>query len=870
MKKLILTIICALAALAASAAETIKVQCPNLVALDEQFNVTFIIEGESSDFQWTPGNDFQLVWGPQRGSSSSISIINGKRTSSSQTSYTYVLSPKSSGRFQLPQASAVSGRDRIVSPSVTIEVVSNGASQQPQQSRQPNSGSYDEPAPAAAPAPRDGQSDIFMRLYLSKNKVVVGEAVTATLKLYQRANIAGFEDAHFPSFNGFWSQELQAPTNIEFQRENVGNLIYNSAVLRSWKLIPQQSGELEIEPSELVCLVNVRTPRASTGSIFDSFFQDDIQTVRRRITAPAQKVRVSGLPAGAPDSFGGGVGQFSLSAALTRDSLKTHEAASLKVTVSGKGNLTMLEAPKISFPPDFEVYDVKVSDTASGRQFEYPFIPRSHGDFVIGPVEYSYYDIQASRYVTLNSAVLPLKVARGAETQENAYGQPLVPSVSRKDVRDLGSDIRYIVSSPSSLSRSGRFFVASPAFIVILALILVAAALYLLLSRRAAARRADVVGSRNRAAAKKARKRLARAGGYLKDNLYTAFYEELHRTLLGFASDKLAMDAADMSRDNIKARLLASGASESDADGFCSLLEACEYARYAPDAGHEAMNAHFESAVSVISSIDESMKHSRKGGASVAAMVAGLLFLLPVSSSAAVPAEVDSLWNKGVDAYAAGMWQEAADAWTAVRDQGLESARLCYNIGNAFFKKNEYGRAVLWYERAHRLDPADKDIRYNLDYAAAMTQDRIEPVPEFFLTTFARRFRSVLGSDSWAVLFLVFLGAFLTALVLFLRGRSTSVRRTGFYGGIALALLAAVSLHSSIKLKNEYTDKTYAIVVLPVIQVRSAPGDGAATELFVLHEGTKVKILDSVGGWDNVEIADGRKGWLKGADIEII
>ncbi|MBO4475456.1 MAG: protein BatD, partial [Bacteroidales bacterium] len=481
----IFTALAALLACAQAFAQTsIGVSVQNLVAADEQFNITFTIEGEHkpSSFDWEPSADFQLVWGPQKGTSTSISIVNGKKTQTSQTTYTYVLMPRSTGTFQLPAATATVKGETIRSRSVSIQVVSNGASAQGgNQSVQGNSGNSQAVSGTQAPT----GEDIFMRLSVSKTRAVVGETINATLKLYHRVNIAGFEDARFPSFNGFWSQEVQAPSNIEFHRENVGDRIYDAAVLRSWTLIPQQAGEITIDPAELVCLVNVRDRRSSSGSIFDSFFQDEYRTVRKRVSTPAVKVNVSRIPAGAPASFGGGVGTFRMNASLTRDSLRTHDAGTLRITVSGKGNISLLEAPKVDFPPDFEVYDIKTSTDGGSKTFEYPFIPRSHGDFVLGPVEYSYYDAGSGKFVTLRSEAMPLKVSKSAESaQQVSGGGQLVVNPNRKDVRDLGNDIRYIVTRQPAFARKGYFFVGSGLFWLIAALLALAAAAVYLVVRK--------------------------------------------------------------------------------------------------------------------------------------------------------------------------------------------------------------------------------------------------------------------------------------------------------------------------------------------------------------------------------------------------
>ena len=861
MKRIATILALLLAAAAAFAQNSIKVNVQNLVAVDEQFSVTFIIEGEGrpSGFEWECGDDFQLVWGPQKGTSSSISIVNGKRTQSSQTTYTYVLMPRSTGTFRLPAATATLKGQQISSGAVSIQVVANGA--QGASASQADDGGRQQAAQTGS-VPSE---DIFLRLSLSRTKAVVGETINATLKLYHRVNIAGFEDAKFPAFNGFWSQETLAPSNIEFHRENVGDKIYDAAVLRSWTLIPQQAGEITIDPAELVCLVNVRNRRSSSGSIFDSFFQDDYTTVRKRVTTPAVKVQVSKIPAGAPASFGGGVGSFRMSASLTRDSLRTHDAASLKVTVTGKGNIALLEAPKINFPPDFEVYDVKTTESAGSKTFEYPFIPRSHGNFSIGPVEYSYYDPGSGKFVTLSSQEMPLKVARGNEDATQQSGGQLVSAPSRKDVRDLGSDIRFISTRTPSFGKAGSFFVGSVLFWAIAALLCLAAAVIYFATRKLAARRADVAGSKNRAATKMARKRLAQAGEFLRKDLYTAFYEELHKALLGFVGDKLNMPAADLSKENISEKLTEGGASAEQAERFTALLDACEFARYAPSEGHEAMNAHYEGAVGVISEIDSAMKRKPKGNGAAAAILALLMLAAPVQGRAAAPA--DSLWNAGTAAYAEARWSEARQAWEEISAAGLESAGLYYNIGNACFKEGDLAHAVLWYERSLKVNPSYADARFNLEFARSRVQDRIEEVPEFFLEQWGRKACWLLPSGVWAVLCLVFLGVTLALLLLFLLG-SGGARKAGFFSGIATLLLCLLCLDFAFWQRTDARKHDSAIVTEAVTEVKSSPGSGVS--LFVLHEGTKVKMLETVGEWENIELADGRQGWLRHSSVERI
>ena len=859
-----------------SAQNVIRVEAPDVVAVNEQFNVTFIIEGEKSpsDFQWSSGDDFQLVWGPQKGSSSSIQIINGKRSSSHQTTFTYILIPKATGTFQLPAATALLSGDRISSTQASIQVVSDGASSS-QSSGQNGGKSSGGGQTSSTGSGEISSNDLFMRLSLSRTEVVIGEPITATLKIYQRANVVGFENAKFPTFNGFWSQETYVPNNIEFKRESLDDKIYNIAVLRTYVLIPQQSGTITIDPAELVCLVNIRTAPSTSNSLFDSFFQDEYRTIRKRVTTPAVKVKVNPLPAGQPASFGGGVGNFGISARLTTDNLKTHDAASLVITVSGRGNVALLEEPKVNFPPDFEVYDTKTTEntdksnggTSGSKSFEYPFIPRSHGDFTIDPVEYSYYDVNAGKYVTLRTEPLHVKVAKG-KGGDSTPVTTVNSGVERKDVKSLADDIRFIFTGKPGLSGSGSFFVGSVFFWILLALMILGATSVYLAFRKVAAMRADVAGTKNRRATKMAQKRLKLAGEYLDKNLYTAFYEELHKALIGFVSDKLNMDMSEISKDNIASALTEGGVSEEQTKAFTDLLDACEFARYSPDGGNEAMRSHYDAALKVISSIDSGLK---TGGKSLRKVVTVVTLLLSLGASMNIQAkDLDSLWTAGVQAYTDGKFSDASAAWTSIEESGQKSAKLYYNLGNAWFKQGNYPKAILNYERALRLDPSYSDARYNLEFTSNFVQDKIEPVPEFILKSVARKVCYVMGSNAWAVIFLVLLAAALVMGLLFLLGSSVGKRRAGFYCGIVLLLLSAGALSFSIWQKSDSVKTDTAIVMSPVSSVKSSPSSGSSKDLFVIHEGTKVTILDEVGSWKNIALADGRQGWITSNELEVI
>ena len=857
----------------AAAQTKIAVEAPNIVGSDEQFNVTFIIEGEDrpSNFNWNPGDDFTLVWGPQRGESTSIRVINGKRSKSSQFTYTYILAPKKTGKFELPAATAKMKGETITSVQAAVEVLASDSSASAQ------SGASSGNTQQTKPSGTISSKDLFLKFTVSRTSAVVGQPLTAELKLYQNVDIAGFEGAKFPAFNGFWSQETAAPNNINFQREEVDGRLYNSALLRRYVLIPQQVGNLVIDPAELVCLVNVRRP-SHGNSIFDSFFDDNTMTVRKRVTTPAVHVHVNPLPSGAPATFGGGVGSFRISASLSKDQLKMHEATSLTVTVSGRGNVSLLEAPKVNFPADMDVYDTKTTEntdkttggTSGSKVFEYPFIPRSHGEFTIAPIEYSYYDVNAGKYETISTGPITFNVEKGdvAETQAST-SQMVMPD--RKSVKNLGEDLRFIRTRQPSYKFRTVFFVDSLWYWVTAALILLVAGLLWYLMKGMEARRADVVGNKNRKATKMALGRLKMAAGYLQKNLYSAFYEELHKALLGFASDKMNIGAEDLSKENIAAMLKEAGVAEDLSAQFVALLDACEFARYSPDGGNEAMNTHYNEAVKVISSIDSVMKTHKKNTSAAKAMILIMsMLMIPGLTHAENTAYLDSLWSKGVQAYTDGRWSECTESLKALESVGVVSPELYYNLGNAYFKSGDYPHAILYYERTLKISPSFEDARINLDFANSLIRDKIDAVPEFVLKSWARKVCYLMPSDFWALISIVLFAAALALFLVFRLGASRGLRRTGFYCSIVALILSASSFGMAQWQRNSYLKADGAIVMKPVASVKSSPSRDSSKDLFVLHEGTKVTVLDTVGEWKNISLSDGRQGWIEESDMEMI
>ena len=229
----------------------------------------------------------------------------------------------------------------------------------------------------------------------------------------------------------------------------------------------------------------------------------------------------------------------------------------------------------------------------------------------------------------------------------------------------------------------------------------------------------------------------------------------------------------------------------------------------------------------------------------------------------------DELWQIANTAYNAGNYAQAEECYTRIVEQGLHSAALYYNLANAHFKQDELGKAMLYYNRALRLRPNDEDIRHNLEYAEQSTKDSIEEIPEFFLKTWIKSLRGALSCTAWSILSLLMLVAALACGLLYLLAQRLSLRKIGFYLMAVTALLFVVTTAFAWSERNMLVERSEAIIMNSAVSIKSSP-DRSATELFVLHEGTKVTIGETIDGWAEVRIADGRKGWIEQERIERI
>lgn len=584
------------------------------VQVGEQFRAVFTVNRQVDGFTGPGFDGFRVLSGPNQSTNQSYQFINGKVSQSYQVTFTYYLQATKEGEFKVEPAKVVA--DGKTYPSNALQInVTKGSSSQAAQGQQQG---------GARPAQRTqeglGKDDIFIRASIDKSKPYQGEQVIITYKIYTTVPVSQINIGKLSSFPGFWYKNLlddNAP--LKQRNETINGKEYVVADLRKIALFAQRSGEIKIEPMELNCVAQVKMASSGTRDpFFDSFFNDpffnrNYQNVELNLQSNALTIEVKPLPsASQPTGFGGAVGTFNLSSELDRTTLKTNEPLTLMLTLSGKGNIELIDALPLSFPPDFETYDPKITNNLSKgqggisgtRTFEYLVIPRNAGEFQIKPVEFSYFDPVKQHYFTLSSPLYTIQVEKGAE----AAGNITYSGVSQKDIQFIGSDIRYIKTGNIQLQRINSLFLWSTGFtlwIIVPLLLFVALVAYMTYLRK---RAGNVALVRNRKANRVARKNLLKAGEYLKNNQTDFFFEEISRALWGYISNKFNIPMADLSIESVHQKLANKGVREDLTMQFTGVLESCEYARFAPGDKSGRMQEIYNEALAVISKMEQELK----------------------------------------------------------------------------------------------------------------------------------------------------------------------------------------------------------------------------------------------------------------------
>ena len=868
-----------------------RASAPSVVEVGERFRIQYTVNNQNvTDFSYPDFNGFDVIYGPSTSSQSSFQFVNGQMTQNSSYTYTFTLMATRAGTFSIPAASVTVDGKTYKSQVLRIQVVASSSGSNRQSQSQYGGGQSSRRQREEESRPQTNTisgSDLFMTATASRTNVYEQEAVLVTYKVYTLVNLTQL-DGKLPALDGFQIQEISLPRNKEFVTESYNGRIYHTVVWSQYVLFPQKSGELVI-PS--VTYEGVVVQQNRNIDPIEAFFNGTggMTEVKKRITTPKLTIHVTPLP-NKPADFSGAVGKFSVSSSLAPKSVKTNDAVTLKLNVKGTGNMKLISAPEISFPKEFETYDPKVTDNFSltnnglsgSREFEYLVVPRHAGKYTIPATGFVFFDPATKSYQTVSTEPFTLDVEKGSGGSSSVANY----TGNQRDVKELNQDIRYIKTGDVQLHRPGDNFFGSWRYWISYLIPLLIFFVILAVGHKRIKDNANIAKRRGRKANKIAKKRLKVAANLLANHNQNEFYDEVMRALWGYIADKLNMPQSNLNKDNISAALTRQQVDVALTDQFLKTLNECEFARYAPGNPNENMETVYNSAVNVISQMEENFKkvpvaYNAKRPALILLMflLLGLTASSVTASAQEVQAEpekqevvqVESLSKEHADAlYAKEDYKGAATIYENILQQKGVSKDVYYNLGNCYYKLEDVARSILNYERALLLDPSDGATKSNLALARGRTTDKVTPPSEMFFVTWWRVITNVMSINNWLVLAFVAFVLMLTGILVYAFLSDVRYRKLGFYGALIcffitiLANLCALSQHLTIVNRN------YAIIMSPVVTVKSSPSD-SSTDLFIIHEGSKVELLDqTMSEWCEVKLEEGKEGWIPVETMEQI
>lgn len=607
MKKVFLTTLILLTTLAAVADEvTFVTSAPKAVVVNQQFRLKYTVNRHNVKEPRLPQiSDFRILSGPSRSQQSSTQIINGNVTSSQSLTFTYILVAEKEGEFTLPGATVSVDGNEITSNKVTVKVLPQDKANAARQSASQGSRGERQPGNTSVDI---ATNDLFMTATLNKTNVVEQEAVLLTFKVYSAVNLTAL-NGKIPDLKGFQIQEVELPPEKEWQLEHYNGRNYRTILWQQYVLFPQQSGEIEIPSATFEGVV---AQQVRPIDPFDFFGGSNYVEVKKELRTPRLKLNVQKLPSGKPEGFSGAVGSFKISSSVSATELKANEAVTLRLVISGTGNMKLIKTPEVQFPEDFEVYDPKVDNKFSLRTngfsgnkvIEYLAIPRFGGDYTLPSIKFSYYDIASKQYKTIETESYLLKVEKGSN-EDNAA---VAAYVSKEELKLLGQDIRFIKRGEAQFARKGDHLFGSTLYYIYYIIPLLLFVLYIVIHHKKVAENANIAALRTKKANKVAVKRLKVAKKFLKENKKSEFYDEILKTLWGYMSDKLSIPVSQLSKDNIAVELEKKGVEAQLIAEMNNVLNECEFARYAPGDAGEAMDKVYKMSIEAISKMENSIK----------------------------------------------------------------------------------------------------------------------------------------------------------------------------------------------------------------------------------------------------------------------
>lgn len=587
---------------------TFTAQAPQTVVVGERFRITYKVNTrDAKGFRAPDMEGLVSITGPSTSTSMISQIINGKSTSISTITYTYTAVATDEGEIKLDGATITAGGNTLVSNSLTIKVLPQDKQAQPQSAAGNQRGGSSQNSSTQ----NSSSDELFMLAKVDKATVYEQEALLLTFKVYAlpSVNLTSISN-RMPDLKNFHVQEVELPQSKESTLEHYNGRNYRTILWSQYVLFPQQSGDLEIPATTFESVIS---QRVQSDDDIDFFFNiSRYVDVRKDLTTKPIKIHVNPLPLGKNDSFYGGVGEFSMSSTISSTDVTANDAVTVRVILSGTGNLKLIKTPQFKFPQDFDIYDPKVDNKytiKNGRQtgnkvFEYLVIPRHAGTYDIPSLDFQYFDTKSGSYKTISTDSYTLNVAKG-QGGNDASGS--MSYVDKEDLKYVGQDVRFHTTPLELKSGNGEFF-GTALFYICLAVPVLILLVLAAISRKRIADSKNAGRTKVRKAGSVATKRLKVAHRLLKSNRKDEFYDELMRALYGYFSDRLAIPVAELSKDSIGNSLAEHNISPDTIREVKDILDGCEFARYAPGDDSGRMDRLYDEAVSVIGQIENAIR----------------------------------------------------------------------------------------------------------------------------------------------------------------------------------------------------------------------------------------------------------------------
>lgn len=579
-------------------------RAPSVVEMNQQFRIEYTITNASPQISEPDLHDFAVLAGPSQSQSSSVYMTNGNYTRQTSMSISYILTPRKEGTFTISPSSFKHNGETIMSNAVTIKVVPAGQNSAQQGNGQGNQGGQASSATTAG-------NDVFIRTTFSKKTVYEQEELVATITLYHRGNVLEIEEAKMPEYKGFISKDIQLKREEQPGTDVVNGVKYQTYKLKQTILYPQKSGPIEIEKGQLTAILQVPTGGQRRGFWgFDDIF-NTMKRVRKIIPIEGTKIEVKALPSeGKPADFNNAVGSFKMESDISSTEVKAYEPITIKVKISGNGNIKYVKSPTFEFPSDFDTYPPKENQKINGnsgtREIDYLVIPRHAGTFEIPAATFSYFDLNTKRYNTLKTKSFTLNVEKGDNNTDNS--QVISNYTNKENVKYLGTDLRYINVTNTTVEKSKGNLFGTLGFwlwyIIPLLLFVTLAVLY----RKQIKENANIALVKNKRANKQAKKRLKQADTYLKSGESEAFYEEVMKALWGYIGDKLNIPTSQLNKETIEQELESRNVNEETIHSFMDILSTCEFARFAKSDSQHSMDELYNQAADVIGKLEEQVR----------------------------------------------------------------------------------------------------------------------------------------------------------------------------------------------------------------------------------------------------------------------